>query len=1155
MVLGLVAAILVTFFSMFIPGLLLAFALLRKTELHTIEIVIIGFIFGLIAPATLTWIESYFANSIHFFSFSAGLFEINALILTIIGLILCYWEGVFGDFFAFVSSKSSALRETTTKGSLDETRKQLNRYAKGKEVIRLHEEEENSLKSKQNSELNAISTLNQEERSRMESLHRETLERLREGHLKEERLLLQELGFNPKEGSPVAATFKPQWWVWAILIALMVVTFYTRMQSIVIAPKFFEFDPYFDMIDAHYILTYGHQLLLDPSAWPVVAAGTNHRLQPLVPYLEAFWYTIVNNFQYHQATFSTNLMSYVGGVYPPITAALLVFAIFVLLYHEYDHNIGLIGAALTATMPVLFTTFIAGEQLVEPWGIFALFFFFATYMLAVRNMKDKRLAILAGIAFASNFLGAHYYTVTAGVLAIYIVIEGVIDVLRNESLVDFYKMNAIVLITIGLFYAAYAPYQATLQSNLSSLIGIPIVIAAPLFSLILIAVLDFVPKLLAKYKVVIKETNFMTNLAFMILIGAILAGAILFTRFGNSIKSYINLSARFTTPSKPLFMTVQEYIPTGPIYQYGAQGFGSIGSGIFNIPILIWAVCILSVTLIILSIAFRRSKTGILYIAIALPLMAAGFSEVKYLPHFGTAYILLFCIALGEVLYLASSEFYRNSRNRNIVLIIAAALGVTSLLVGFSLYSFGIVATVILGFAFLALSILLLYFSQNERGSFGIRNVYDEHPFAAQAVLVVGLYFIFGLVFAIAAIAFILVYRYGVKRTTDKYNTSLILVCVLLALFSLTNLSLLFYGESGALWQSFSAQVIYLTNPANACTILSNNGNSLGYNTYCNTIPQYWLNAMAFIRKNVGPDAPRVLAWWDYGDWINWFGNSNAVLRGDNSVAKEDYAVAAQYVLGPKYNTTPKTLASYMNGNQTKYVLFDQDLISKWGALDFLGCVNINATSQAYATAQGKSSSPPVPYVLGTSQCEIAHDPEFVLLPLSALIQTNQSQSTISNYCSISDSKTTYISGYLIIGSSLENGTVCIDSVPNAEGVLSAYSSNGTKLNAYIQSSDYLGVQNVQGSLFVEFLMIYTPNGANGTITDAPSEFYNSNYYKGFILGSLPGFKEVYPSNGVGINYLNGTYPIRIYELVNYTGGLPPVPAKPSWITNNDVMP
>ena len=108
-----------------------------------------------------------------------------------------------------------------------------------------------------------------------------------------------------------------------------------------------------------------------------------------------------------------------------------------------------------------------------------------------------------------------------------------------------------------------------------------------------------------------------------------------------------------------------------------------------------------------------------------------------------------------------------------------------------------------------------------------------------------------------------------------------------------------------------------------------------------------------------------------------------------------------------------------------------------------------------------------------------------------------------------------------------------------------------------IQESQYLGVQNVQGTLYVEFLMMYLPNGPNGTVTDAPSEFYNSNFYRGFVLGELPGFKQVYPANSTvgSINFVNNTYPVRIYELVNYTGGLPPVPPKPSFITNNDTMP
>ncbi len=1073
MVLGLIAAIIVAFFSMFIPGLLLSFALLRKTELHLFEIVVIGFIFGLIAPATLTWAEAYLMSSIHAFAFSLWLFELNVLVLTIVGAILCYFEGVFKDLFAFIGNMSKP-KGGAAPGS----------------------QEQNT-----------------------------------------------------------ATHAKATWWIWAILLALMLVTFYTRMQSIVVAPTFFEFDPYFDMISTHYILTYGHQLLLDPSAWPVVAAGTNHRLQPLVPYLEAFWYTIANDFQYHKTTFSTPLMSYVSSVYPPITAALLVFTIFVLLYHEYDEKIGLIGAALAATMPVLFTTFIAGEQLLEPWGLFALFFFFATYMLAIRNKKDKRLAVLAGIAFASNFLGAHYYTVTAGVFVIYMLAEGIIDILRNESLKDFYKMHIIVLGTVILLYALYAPYSATLESNLSSILGVPIIISAPILVLALVAILDFVPKLIAKTKLIIKEINFTTNLAFMIILMAALSTVLLFTRVGNPIKSYIEISTRFTTPSKPLFMTVQEYIPTGPLYQFGPQGFGAIGAGILGIPMLVWVFCILAVTLIVLSIAFRRSKTGVLYIAIALPLMAAGFSEVKYIPHFGTAYILLFGIILGEILYLVSSNYYKNIKNRELVIGLAFAIGLVALLTGFSLYKFGTVDTIILGAILLALSVVLLYFTRAETSSFNIKSIYHEHQTATELVLIFGLFFVFGLIFALAAMAFIILYRYGIQKSKDKNNLKLIGACILLALFSFSSQTF-FYGESGSLINAFKAQITYMTNPANVCSVLSNGGNSLGYNTYCNVIPKYWLNAMTWIHINVGPNAPRVLAWWDYGDWINWFGNSNAVLRGDNSVASEDYAVAAQFVLGSKYNYTPQALAKYMNNNQTRYVLFDQDLISKWGALNFLGCIHINATSEDYAFTQGQLNNPQVPYILGTSRCEVDHDPQFVLLPLSALVQTNLTQQNINYYCQISSSKTTYISGYLVVGNKLANNTVCVNSNPDSKGVLSVYNTNGTKINAVIQASQYLGVQNVQGSYYVEFLMVYLPNGPNNTITNAPSQFYNSNFYKGFVLGNLPGFRQVYPvSNATGVNFVNGTYPVRIFELVNYTGGLPPVPPKQAWITNNDIMP
>ena len=126
---------------------------------------------------------------------------------------------------------------------------------------------------------------------------------------------------------------------------------------------------------------------------------------------------------------------------------------------------------------------------------------------------------------------------------------------------------------------------------------------------------------------------------------------------------------------------------------------------------------------------------------------------------------------------------------------------------------------------------------------------------------------------------------------------------------------------------------------------------------------------------------------------------------------------------------------------------------------------------------RGKAQNPPVPYVLGNSQCEMSHDPEFVLIPLSALTQgANSSQQSINNYCSISNSKNTYIRSFLVLGNNVENNTVCISSRPNQNGVLSVYQSNGTKTNAVVQSASYTGVENIPGSgLYVEFLMIYMP--------------------------------------------------------------------------------
>ena len=154
----------IAFVSMFVPGVLLALALLKDTKLSMFEIIVIGFIFGLIAPATLTWLESYLIAYVHFFAFSLSLFEINAAILTIIGFLLCMQQGIFKDLkmpslklrFEQDSQLEEIKLEKDFKKRVGMLRARLEDFEAAKEIIKKHSEEEKILFEKQSKELSNI---------------------------------------------------------------------------------------------------------------------------------------------------------------------------------------------------------------------------------------------------------------------------------------------------------------------------------------------------------------------------------------------------------------------------------------------------------------------------------------------------------------------------------------------------------------------------------------------------------------------------------------------------------------------------------------------------------------------------------------------------------------------------------------------------------------------------------------------------------------------------------------------------------------------------------------------------------------------------------------------------------------------------------------
>jgi asparagine N-glycosylation enzyme membrane subunit Stt3 len=1006
---SLLLSALIALISILLPGFFLALALLKKTKLNMIEITVIGFMFGLIFPPTLTWLESYLMNYVHAFSFSAGLYGANVIILTIIGIALCVQQGVIniGSLKQRPASEIAAEANAAYRQRLAELREKITELDINASLVADHKKEEEDLASKHSEETRKAASLPPGERARLASLHSAEERKLIEQHEREEKLLLEGKG-RKKLNSNI---------IWGILIFLMIFTFATRMMSIGIAPHFFEFDPYFDMQSTEFLLTHGYQWLYDTSAWPTAVNGTPHRIEPIVPYLEAYWYQISNP---PSNQIDITLLSDVGSIYPPITAALLVFIVFMFLYHMYGDYPAIIGAGLATAMPALITTFVAGEQLVEPWGIFAMFFFYAAYMLAAQNPKEKRFAILAGIAFASSFLGAHYYTVIAGVFAIYIVLQGVVDVLRNREMRDFYIMNVIVIAVIVLFYIPFGPYGSVLANRIPSVAGIPVIISFPLLALLIIFLFERLP-ILAKERGLISKIDLATHLETLAALGILALVLILFTPLGTPVDRYIALSYHYTTPSIALFMTVQEYAPTGLNFDFGSAGFGPIGASLFGVNAIVWFVLIVFTLLAGYSVYKRDSKGSILAWSAVIPLAVAGMIEIKYLPHFGVGYILALGIIIGELLLLTKGKEKELSR------------------------------LVILGFG---VFIVLLEFT------------------------------------------------------------------VFISVFSAIGAS---------------------------CSSINSQGNSIGFDLFCNTVSTSWLNALAWMKQNVGPSAPRVLSWWDYGDWINWFGNSNAVLRGDNSIPTLDYVTAARYVLGQEDGYGPANLASFMNNVvYAKYVVFDNQLTAKWQALDFLACVGTNQTSMAFAAQAANGTGNP--YLLGTSQCELSHAPAYAFLPAST--------SSVNSYCQFGGKSVAALKTLILANNQLLNTTYCAPT-NFTSGPVRLLDSNGNETNILLvpTAQFFAGVNNLGGQEFLTFIPLYLPNGPNDTITDAPSRFYNSNYYRAFYLGNLPGFKLAYPTNFTGVNYVNGTWPVLIYELDNYTGPLPKITPKPPWVVNNFTMP
>ncbi|MFA5246618.1 MAG: hypothetical protein WC408_01865, partial [Candidatus Micrarchaeia archaeon] len=276
-----------------------------------------------------------------------------------------------------------------------------------------------------------------------------------------------------------------------------------------------------------------------------------------------------------------------------------------------------------------------------------------------------------------------------------------------------------------------------------------------------------------------------------------------------------------------------------------------------------------------------------------------------------------------------------------------------------------------------------------------------------------------------------------------------------------------------------------------------------------------WRDAMTWMSINLEDD-DRVLSWWDYGHWTTFLAKKKTVTDPGNAYPEYNQQVARALVNGPA-----SELIDVMKYHNATYLMIDSELISKWGALNFLGSTyaglyrepnpanNINVTPAADWT-----KGP------GASTWELEHSFEFIYPTYTA----EEGGQPVRMSCPGLIERAAYysqLSGQLYCASAGANNTINLFLLRNAAGdqiqlknpkVLQigsgtpvAYSSIGTSGGTDVYINTNAAALNLNPDL--ETL-------SNGT---KKSSLFNAPYVQLFFYEKLDGFELVHKSTNGGV--------------------------------------
>ncbi|MDD5171883.1 MAG: STT3 domain-containing protein [Candidatus ainarchaeum sp.] len=917
----------------------------------------------------------------------------------------------------------------------------------------------------------------------------------------------------PKEGLKLAMPETPMeairnYGIPLLLLLLMASSYMIRVSTY--SPVFQELDPYYYTDAAQQLLTMGENPWDDQTAW-YPEMQVSHRIVPALSYLEATWYSLYTS----GADYSNMLLAVVASMYPPIAAVLAIFFIYLLVSAAVGREWGFISAGIAAFVPTFIYKLAAGEQEVQPYAFFALMFFFAMYVLSLKK-GGMKFPVLAGIGFAAVALGSSSQILAAIAVILFTVIQAMLLFLRDKdaaSLKELLRMNVIIFVIGPLLGSAILKDMFSLGTPSLS------IIAAFVMPLAFTAVLYLI-----KTKVNGRSAATMA-LAAILLIGL---AAYAFTPLGGYIKTMGKGGFEIAKYNTPLDRTIAEQGLAGDDFS-GQIGFIAES---YTLPTVFDSVgAVFNAIIYVVLFPFWLVANAVL----ALVVQAANIfldSSVEFTTK-AVSFLMFWLFFFWLALALSALRFIKKEDDAMFIFFLAIVM--PPLLVGlikakYTIYA-GVLLAVAIGFALgQATRFLDSYIKDKE-----IESYVNLAPFAIGVGLILFQFLHMGFAPSLLWGSSQTLYQNDPDALAAKFETFCSIsndaeVCAAAA-------DPKGYASQGTNYQ-YSSKLCLLSVFSNY-SYINNPDAAPSWETQsayfrCLRLSDYWIDSMEWIKDSTPPGS-RIISWWDYGHWINFFGQRNAVIRNEHVSHTMIGAVAHGYT-----DASPEELKGWMKAHDVKYALFDMELVAgggqlggKYGALNYLSCAWDNQTNVSYAP--------------GESQCEADHLWETVFIS--------------SNPCTISSltNKTGYTAYEMYLGSTYLSyypsfcispadpnaiaycrdairavPTYCVGEAMMADGSSSVATyyldktypngdlklSKGLLLMPYqLQTTSHMGPVTGATIFYTKDAMWLENGEVKSGYEDRKGKFYDSALYQALFLNELPGFKLVYttPSGAVKI--------------------------------------